>query len=93
MRMKNDQIAEKTLSVKIRLARGGMKKTPRYRVVVQDERMPRDGRFIEWIGRYDPSQDPALFEIDAEKVKAWLDKGAIPSRTVKNLLDKAGITA
>ena len=79
------------MAVKIRLARGGMKKAPRYRVVVQDERMPRDGRFIESIGRYDPSQDPAFVLIDLEKAKAWMEKGAIPTRTVKNLLDKAGI--
>ena len=78
------------MAVKIRLARGGMKKAPRYRVVVQDERMPRDGRFIESIGRYDP-QDPAFVHIDLEKAKAWMDKGAIPTRTVKNLLDRAGI--
>ncbi|MEE9275894.1 MAG: 30S ribosomal protein S16 [bacterium] len=79
------------MAVKIRLARGGMKKAPRYRVVVQDERMPRDGRFIERIGRYDPSQDPALMEIDAERAKHWLGKGAIPTTTVRNILDKLGI--
>ncbi len=79
------------MSVKIRLARGGMKKAPRYRVVVQDGRMPRDGRFIESIGRYDPSQEPAFIGIDLEKARAWMAKGAIPTRTVRNLLDKAGI--
>ena len=77
--------------VRIRLARGGMKKTPRYRVVVADERMPRNGRFIEWIGRYDPSESPALIEIDAERAKDWLSKGAIPSATVKSLFEKIGI--
>lgn len=77
------------MSVKIRLARGGMKKAPRYRVVVQDEHMPRDGRFIESIGRYDPSQDPAFIGIDLERANIWMDKGAIPTRTVKNLLDQA----
>ncbi|MEK6709562.1 MAG: 30S ribosomal protein S16 [Nitrospinota bacterium] len=79
------------MAVKIRLARTGMKKSPRYRVVVQDERMPRDGRFIEKIGRYDPSRDPALVEIDQEKAKAWLSKGATPTQTVRNLFEKLGI--
>jgi len=77
--------------VRIRLSRGGMKKTPRYRVVVADERMPRNGRFIEWIGRYDPSESPAFIEIDAERAKDWLSKGAIPSATVKSLFEKIGI--
>ena len=79
------------MAVKIRLARAGMKKAPRYRLVVQDERMPRDGRFIEKIGRYDPSLDPALIEIDQEKAKAWLSKGATPTQTVRNLFEKVGI--
>ncbi len=77
--------------VRIRLSRGGMKKTPRYRVVVADERMPRNGRFIEWIGRYDPSESPALIEIDTERAKDWLSKGAIPSATVKSLFEKIGL--
>ena len=68
-----------------------MKKAPRYNVVVQDERMPRDGRFIEKIGRYDPTRSPSLIEIEAEKALEWLKKGAVPTRTVQNLLDKAGI--
>lgn len=79
--------------VKIRLARGGMKKAPRYNVVVQDERMPRDGRFLEKIGRYDPTRTPSLIEIEADKAVKWLKKGAVPTRTVRNLLDKAGIKA
>lgn len=79
------------MAVKIRLARAGMKKAPRYRVVIQDERMPRDGRFIEKIGRYDPSLEPALIEIDQEKAKAWLSKGATPTQTVRNLFEKVGI--
>ena len=79
------------MAVKIRLARAGMKKAPRYRVVIQDERMPRDGRFIEKIGRYDPSLDPALIEIDQAKAKAWLSKGATPTQTVRNLFEKVGI--
>ncbi len=79
------------MAVKIRLARGGKKKAPHYRVVIQDGRMPRDGRFIERIGRYDPRQSPALVEIDSERAKFWLDRGAIPTQTVRNLLEKLGI--
>lgn len=79
------------MAVKIRLARAGMKKAPRYRLVVQDERMPRDGRFIEKIGRYDPSLEPPFVEIDQERAKAWLSKGATPTQTVRNLFEKAGI--
>lgn len=78
------------MAVKIRLARGGMKKAPRYRVVVQDEHMPRDGRFIETVGRYDPTKSPSLIELDLEKIKEWVGKGAKPSQTVQNLIDKAG---
>lgn len=79
------------MAVKIRLARGGMKKAPHYRIVVQDERMPRDGRFIERIGRYDPTQNPSLIEVDEDKAKEWMGKGAKATRTVRNLLVKAGI--
>ena len=79
------------MAVKIRLARRGKKKDPRYRVVVQDERMPWDGRFIVWIGRYDPMQDPPLIDIDEEKAKNWLDKGAKPTVTVRSILKKKGI--
>ena len=79
------------MAVKIRLARGGMKKAPRYRIVVQDERMPRDGRFIESIGRYDPTQNPSLIEVDEDKAKEWMGKGAKATRTVQTLLVKAGI--
>ena len=79
------------MAVKIRLARAGMKKAPRYRVVIQDERMPRDGRFIEKIGRYDPSLDPALIEIDQEKAKAWLSRGPTPPQPVRTLFEKFGI--
>jgi len=67
-----------------------MKKAPRYRVVVQDEHMPRDGRFIESVGRYDPTKSPSLIELDLEKIKEWLGKGAKPTQTVQNLIDKAG---
>jgi small subunit ribosomal protein S16 len=67
-----------------------MKKAPRYRVVVQDEHMPRDGRFTETVGRYDPTKSPSLIELDLEKIKEWVGKGAKPSQTVQNLIDKAG---
>ncbi|MBM3147799.1 MAG: 30S ribosomal protein S16 [Actinobacteria bacterium] len=80
------------MAVRIRLSRVGSAKNPIYRVVVTDSRSPRDGRFIEIIGRYEPRQDPSLIEIDQEKAAAWMSKGAQPSRTVKRLLDKQGIT-
>jgi len=79
------------LAVKIRLTRKGRKKLPCYRVVVADSRMPRDGRFIDQIGFYDPKEEPSIVEIDAEKAKAWLDKGAQPTNTVKKLLQIAGV--
>ena len=77
--------------VKMRLKRMGMKKAPSYRVVVADERMPRDGRFIEEIGFYNPMTSPAEIKIDAERAKIWLKNGAQPSDTVRALLKKAGI--
>ena len=77
--------------VKIRLKRVGAKKAPKYRVVVADERMPRDGRFIEEIGYYNPQTEPAEVSIDADKAKDWLAKGAQPTETVKSLLKKSGI--
>jgi small subunit ribosomal protein S16 len=70
----------------------GSAKNPIYRVVVTDSRSPRDGRFIEIIGRYEPRREPSLIEIDQEKAAAWMSKGAQPSRTVKKLLDKQSIT-
>ncbi len=79
------------MSVKIRLRRMGAKKNAFYRVVVADSRYPRDGRFIEEIGYLDPMTDPATLKIDAEKVQAWLSKGAQPTDTVKALLVKNGI--
>ena len=77
--------------VKIRLRRMGAKKAPFYRVVVADSRYPRDGRFIEEIGYYNPTTEPSEIKIDADKAKDWLAKGAQPTETVKVLLKKTGI--
>ena len=79
------------MSVRIRLRRLGAKKRPFYRVVVADQRSPRDGRFIEAIGKYHPLDDPSLIEIDEEKALEWLNKGAQPSQAVQNLLRVTGI--
>lgn len=79
------------MAVKIRLKRMGAKKAPFYRVVVADARSPRDGRFIEEIGYYNPLTDPAQIKIDAEKAIKWLGNGAQPSDTVKSLFRKQGI--
>ena len=76
--------------VKIRLRRMGAKKAPFYRVVVADSRYPRDGRFIEEIGTYDPRQEPAAINIDVERAQAWIKTGAQPTETVRDLLKKAG---
>ena len=77
--------------VKIRLRRMGAKKAPFYRIVVADSRYPRDGRFIEEIGTYDPRQDPAAINIDVERAQAWIKTGAQPTDTVRDLLKKAGL--
>ena len=79
------------MAVKMRLRRMGMKKAPFYRVIVADSRSPRDGRFIEEIGYYNPLPEPAEIKIDAEKAKKWLSNGAQPTETVKSLLKKSGI--
>ena len=79
------------MSVKIRLKRMGAKKAPFYRVVVADSRSPRDGKFIEEIGYYNPITEPAEIKIDGEKAKKWLSTGAQPSDTVRKLLKKTGI--
>jgi small subunit ribosomal protein S16 len=79
------------MAVKIRLRRMGMKKAPFYRVVVADERAPRDGRCIEEIGYYNPISQPETISIDAEKAKRWLANGAQPTDTVKALLKKTNI--
>ena len=76
--------------VKIRLKRIGAKKTPFYRVVVADSRYPRNGRFIEEIGYYDPMKNPAEIKLDNEKVEKWLKNGAQPTETVKSLIAKNG---
>lgn len=79
------------MAVKIRLRRIGAKKNPFYRIVVADSRYPRDGRFIEEIGYYDPTTDPATLKADAEKAKTWIETGAQPTDTVKALFKKHGI--
>ena len=79
------------MAVKIRLKRLGSKKNPFYRVVVADERSPRDGRFIEEIGYYNPLTDPVDIKIDAEKATKWLNNGAQPTETVRTLLKKTEI--
>ena len=79
------------MAVKIRLKRIGAKKAPFYRVVVADSRSPRDGRFIEELGYYNPLTDPADVKIDAEKAKKWIANGAQPTETVRTLLKKNGL--
>ena len=79
------------MAVKIRLRRTGAKKAPFYRVVVADSRYPRDGRFIEEIGYFNPTTEPATVKIDAEKAKKWIANGAQPTDTVKSLLKKSEI--
>ena len=77
--------------VKIRLRRMGAKNAPFYRIVVADSRYPRDGRFIEEIGIYNPTTDPAELKVDVERAQAWIKTGAQPTETVKALLKKAGM--
>ncbi|AET70094.1 ribosomal protein S16 [Desulfosporosinus orientis DSM 765] len=79
------------MAAKIRLCRMGAKKSPFYRMVVADSRAPRDGRFIEQIGYYDPTKSPVVLNIDEEKAMKWLSTGAQPSSTAKSLLSQAGI--
>lgn len=79
------------MAVKIRLRRMGAKKAPFYRVVVADSRSPRDGRFIEEIGYYNPISEPAVIKIDEEKAVQWVKNGAQPTDVVKKLFEKAGI--
>ena len=79
------------MAVKIRLRRMGQKKAPFYRIVVSDSRSPRDGKFIEEIGTYDPTQDPSVFKVDEEAAKKWLNNGAQPTEVVGKIFKAAGI--
>jgi len=79
------------MAVKIRLRRMGAKKAPFYRVVVADSRYPRDGRFIEEIGTYNPLMDPPAIKIDVEAAKKWISNGAQPTETAKSILKKSGV--
>jgi small subunit ribosomal protein S16 len=79
------------MAVKLRLTRVGSKKNPVYRVVAADSRSPRDGKFIEIVGRYNPQTDPSTIDFDEGKVRGWLSKGAQPSEAVKRLLKAANI--
>ena len=79
------------MAVKIRLRRMGAKKAPHYRIVVADSRYPRDGRFIEEIGFYNPMTNPAEVKIDSDKAKKWISNGAQPTDTVRDLLKKSGV--
>ncbi|MGD8366461.1 MAG: 30S ribosomal protein S16 [Desulfobacterales bacterium] len=81
------------MSVKIRLARHGAKKRPFYRIVVADSESPRDGRFLEVVGTYNPLTDPAQVDLKQERVKHWMEQGAKPTDTVKSLLKKEGFFA
>lgn len=80
------------MAVKIRLTRMGTRKKPYYRIVVADSTSPRDGKFIEIVGNYDPKKDPAVVGLKEERVKEWIAKGAEPTLTVSQLLRKKGIT-
>ena len=81
------------MSVKIRLSRHGAKKRPFYRIVIADSESPRDGKFLENVGTYDPVADPAKVSLKQERIKHWIGQGAIPTDTVKNLLKKQGVFA
>ena len=79
------------MAVKIRLRRMGAKKNPVYRIVVADSRFPRDGRFIEEIGYYNPMEEPSVVKLDPEKAKKWMENGAQPTDTVRDLFKKHGV--
>jgi small subunit ribosomal protein S16 len=81
------------MAVKIRLARHGAKKKPYYRIVITDSQSPRDGKFLENVGTYDPKQEPVRCTLKSERLRYWLGKGAIPTNTVKTLLKKEGVLA
>jgi small subunit ribosomal protein S16 len=80
------------MAVKIRLARHGAKKKPFYRIVVADSESPRDGRFLENVGTYDPAYDPAKIAIKTDRIRYWMDQGALPTDTVQSLLKKEGFS-
>ena len=80
------------MAVKLRLTRVGSKKNPIYRVVAADSRSPRDGRFLEIVGRYNPQTDPSTIELDEDKIKGWLGKGAQPTEAVARLIKSQGIS-
>lgn len=82
---------ENKMAVKIRLRRMGAKKSPFYRIIVADSRSPRDGRFIEEVGYYNPMTEPVTLKVEEEKVQKWLASGAQPTETVKSILTKSGI--
>ena len=79
------------MAVKLRLTRVGSKKNPVYRIVAADSRSPRDGKFLEIVGRYNPQTDPSTIELDEDRIKDWLSKGAQPSSTVQRLLKAKGV--
>ncbi len=81
------------MAVRIRLTRLGRKKKPFYRIIVTDSQSPRDGKFLDILGTYDPLQDPAAITINNEKLQDWLGKGALPTTTVKSLLKKSAVAA
>jgi len=80
------------MAIKLRLTRVGSKKNPVYRVVAADSRSPRDGKFLEIVGRYNPQTDPSTIELDAEKIKGWLGRGAQPTEAVARLIKVKGIS-
>ena len=81
------------MAVKIRLARHGAKKRPFYRIVAADSESPRDGRFLEKLGTYNPLQDPAEVNLDADRIKYWIGQGATPTDTVRSILKREGVFA
>ena len=81
------------MAVKIRLARHGAKKRPFYRIVAADSESPRDGRFLEKLGTYNPLQEPAKVDLDTDRIKYWIGQGAIPSDTVRSILKREGVFA
>lgn len=85
------QEVKENMAVKIRLRRLGAKKAPFYRIVVADSRYPRDGRFIEELGYYDPTKEPTVISVDEEKAKKWIANGAQPTETVKKILNAKGV--